>query len=92
MQIKRHEQYISNLFAILQYISKDKISASRNFKNKLDKKINNLTHFPYKNRPSIYFDNENIRDMIFKGYTITYEINIQDNTIEILDIFNQNKR
>ena len=92
MQIKRHEQYISNLFAILQYISKDKISASRNFKNELDKKINNLTHFPYKNRPSIYFDNENIRDMIFKGYTITYEINIQDNTIEILDIFNQNKR
>jgi len=92
MQIKRDRKYTSNLFVILQYIAKDKISASRNFKNELDKKINNLVNFPYKNRPSIYFDNEDIRDMIFKGYTVTYEINIQDNTIEILDIFNQNKR
>jgi len=91
MQIKRDRKYTSNLFVILQYIAKDKISASRNFKNELDKKINNLVNFPYKNRPSIYFDNEDIRDMIFKGYTVTYEINIQDNTIEILDIFNQNK-
>jgi len=56
MQIKRDRKYTSNLFAILQYIAKDKISASRNFKNKLDKKIN-----------------------------------IQDNTLAILDIFNQNK-
>ncbi len=92
MQIKRDRKYTSNLFVILQYIAKDKISTSRNFKNELDEKINNLVNFPYKNRPSIYFDNENIRDMIFKGYTVTYEINIQDNTIAILDIFNQNKR
>ena len=92
MQIKRDRKYTSNLFVILQHIAKDKISASRNFKNELDKKINNLTNFPYKNRPSIYFDNEDIRDMIFKGYTITYEINIQDGTLAILDIFNQNKQ
>ena len=92
MQIKRDRKYTSNLFVILRYIAKDKVSASRNFKNALDKKINNLVNFPYKNRPSIYFDNEDIRDMIFKGYTVTYEINIQNNTIEILDIFNQNKR
>ena len=92
MRIKRDKKYTSNLFVILRYIAKDRVSASRNFKNELDKKINNLTNFPYKNRPSIYFDNEDIRDMIFKGHTITYEINIQDDTLEILDIFNQNKR
>ncbi len=57
MQIKRDRKYTLNLFVILQYIAKDKISASRNFKNELDKKINNLVNFPYKNRPSIYFDN-----------------------------------
>ena len=92
MQIKRDRKYTSNLFTILRHIAQDKISVSRNFKNELDKKINNLTNFPYKNRPSIYFDNEDIRDMIFKGYTITYEINIQDGTLAILDIFNQNKQ
>ncbi len=62
MQIKRDRKYASSLFVILQYIAKDKIYASRNFKSELDKKINNLIHFSYKNRPSIYFDNEDIRE------------------------------
>ncbi len=26
----------------------------------------------------MYFNDENIRDIIYKGYTITYEINTQD--------------
>ncbi len=29
--------------------------------------------------------------MIFKGYTIVYEIKPDEDLIEILDIFNQNK-
>lgn len=91
MQIKRSRKYLSKLFSILEHISKDKVTASRKFKNDLDKKIKDITHFPYKNRQSIYFDNENIRDMIFKGYTIVYEINSDKKIIEILDIFNRNK-
>ncbi len=91
MQIKRSRKYLAKLFSILDHIAKDKVTASRKFKNDLDKKIEDITHFPYKNRQSIYFDNENIRDMIFKGYTIVYEINSDEKTIEILDIFNKNK-
>jgi len=92
MQIKRHRKYTSNLFAILEYIAKDKVLASRKFKDDIDRKINDLSNFPYKNRQSIYFDDKNIRDMIFKGYTIVYEIKADKKLIEILDIFNQNKR
>ena len=91
MQIKRHRKYISNLFSILEYIAKDKVLASQKFKDDIDEKIENLINFPYKNRPSRYFENENIRDMIFKGYTIVYEVKPQEDTIEILDIFNRNK-
>jgi plasmid stabilization system protein ParE len=65
--------------------------ASQKFKDDIDEKIENLINFPYKNRPSRYFENENIRDMIFKGYTIVYEVKPQEDTIEILDIFNRNK-
>lgn len=36
-------------------------------------------------RKSNYADNENIRDLIFKGYTIVYEI--KKNELLILDIF-----
>jgi hypothetical protein len=53
--------------------------------------MNGLPNFPYKYKQSIYFDDENIRDMTFKKYTITYEVNLENNTIEILKIFNRNK-
>lgn len=36
--------------------------------------IKNLVHFPYKFRPSIYFENVEIRDMVYHGYTVIYEI------------------
>jgi plasmid stabilization system protein ParE len=91
MQIKRHRKYVSNLFSILEYIAKDKVLASQKFKDDIDEKIENLINFPYRNRPSQYFEDENIRDMIFKGYTIVYEVKPQEDTIEILDIFNRNK-
>jgi len=60
-------------------------------------RLREVTNFIKKDKKSaaINFAKElrkNIRDMIYKGYTITYEINIQNETIEILDIFNQNKR
>ena len=38
---------------------------------------------PYAKRKSIYFDNDKIRDIIFKGYTIVYRINEEENCIEI---------
>ena len=76
---------------MLQYIAKDKISASKTFQKDLDRQIKELPHFPYKYRQSIYFDDENIRDLIFKKYTILYEVNLERDVIEILDIFNQNE-
>ena len=36
-------------------------------------------------RPSIYFEDEKYRDLVFKGYTVIYKV--EDNEIKILDIF-----
>jgi len=91
MRIIRSRKYQIRLLAILTYIAKDKVSASRNFQKELDTHIKNIPEFPYKHRESIYFSTENIRDMIYKKYTIIYEVNLDANSIEILDIFNQNK-
>jgi len=41
---------------------------------------------PYKFRPSIYFTNENIRDLIFKGYTIIYKIDVSKDIITVIAI------
>ena len=36
------------------------------------KSLATLPYMPYKFRPSIYFDDKDIRDYIFKGYVIPY--------------------
>jgi len=89
MKIKKSHKYLINLQIILEYIAKDKLSASKKFYQKLEKQIKDLSNFPYKYRKSIYFNDKNIRDMIFEGYTIIYEI--KNDKIIVLNIFNQNK-
>ncbi len=91
MQINRSSRYKNNLFKILDYIAQDKVSASEIFLYEVDELINNLPYFPFKYRKSIYFNDENIRDMIYKGYTIVYRVNLEKDTIDILRIFNKNK-
>jgi len=91
MQIKLDEKFEINFNSILEYIAQDKISASKKFRKDLFKQIKNLLNFPYKFRKSIYFNDNNIRDMIFKGYTIVYEIDLDNNRIILLNIFNKNK-
>ena len=91
MKINRTRKFQIKLLEILTYIAKDKISASKKFQVELDEQINNIPNFPFKYSTSIYFNDEKIRDMTFKKYTINYEINLSENSIEILDIFNRNK-
>ncbi len=91
MKIIRSRKYQINLLVILNYIAKDKTSASKNFLKELDTQIKNIPNFPYKYKSSIYFNDLNIRDLTYKKHTINYEVNLEKNTIEILNIFNQNK-
>ena len=91
MQINRSTRYKNDLFQILEYIAQDKLSASENFLAELDLLINNLPNFPFKCSRSKYFDNENMRDMIYKGYTIVYRVNKSENSIEIIRIFHKNQ-
>ena len=91
MQIEFDQKFKINLQIILEHIAKDKLSASKKFRKDLFELIKKIPNFPYKYRKSYYFNNENIRDMIFKKYTITYEIKSENNLIIVLNIFNQNK-
>lgn len=87
MQIIRDKQYTRNLLSITAYISDDKKSAAISFLQELDKKINTLKDSPLMCRKSIYFHDDNYRDMILKGYTIIYKVEKTLETITILDIF-----
>ncbi|WP_297485553.1 type II toxin-antitoxin system RelE/ParE family toxin [Sulfurimonas sp.] len=87
MQIIREETYISNLEPILEYIAQDSFNKAFDFLSKLDNKITNIVNMPYKYRQSLYYNDTNIRDLIFKGYTIIYIIDLENKTIAIIDIF-----
>lgn len=89
MQIIETDKYKKQLKEIVFYIKKDKVTASIEFIKSLKENVNNVTNFPYKYKKSIYYENENIRDMTFEGYTIVYEV--FEDKIEIMTIFNQNK-
>jgi len=38
---------------------------------------------PFKNRKSIFFDREDIRDLVFKEYVLVYKVNVEKEEIEL---------
>jgi plasmid stabilization system protein ParE len=89
MQINRSKKFKDEFKGIVLFIAQDKKTSAKDFKNSINKVIDNLINFPYKYRKSIYFNDKNIRDMVFRGYTVIYEV--KENSIEVMSIFNQNK-
>jgi plasmid stabilization system protein ParE len=67
----------------IEYIVKDKPAAARKFKSEVIKRIKGISKMPYANRKSIFFDREDIRDLVFKGYVIVYKINTENQTIDV---------
>ena len=85
MKIVKDKLFIKKLESIYNYIKKDKPLAAKDFVVSLNKKFKNLKTFPKMYRKSIYFDDENYRDLIHMGYTVIYKID--NDKIIILDIF-----
>lgn len=79
MQITRDIKYLHKLQNIIEFIAKDSLNRALDFCFELDLKIDGLPLMPYKFKKSIYFDDENIRDLIFKGYVVPYKIDFFHN-------------
>ena len=87
MQVEFNPLFEEKMFDILVYIAKDSKQSSLQFEETLFDHLEDLPLFPAKFRKSIYFDDDNIRDYIFMGYTIPYLIDSQNDKIVVLDIF-----
>ena len=75
MKVVYNQESIDNLISIKKYIQKVDSSTSANrFISEIRKQIKTITFMPYKYRKSLFYDDDNVRDMIFKGYTIVYYI------------------
>ena len=91
MKIIYNPIFEDELLHIINRIAEDKPNSSIKFALELEKSILDIPIFPFKYKPSVYFDDKNVRDMTYKSYTVVYEVNLDENSIEILKIFNQNK-
>lgn len=83
MKIRFKSAFTNSLSKQVKYISIDSVSRAQSFNRELIEKIRLVENNPYMGRKSIYFDDDNIRDLIFKGYSIIYKININRNTIDV---------
>lgn len=81
MKIIFKDSFINRLGNQLDFIAQNNPSNSRRFKNELFNLIKEIPSNPRQHRKSIWFNDEDIRDLIFKGYTIVYRIN--KTTIEV---------
>lgn len=83
MKIKITKSFSNKLNKQVDYIAKDKPIAARKFKNDILLEIKGISKMPYRNRKSIFFENKEIREFIFKGYIVVYRINKLKNHIEV---------
>lgn len=86
MQIIRDGNYLQKLQSIMEFIAQDSVNQAIKFQVELDELVDDIPNMPFKYRKSIYFNDENIRDLIFKGYVIPYKVNIAKNQIIIIGI------
>jgi plasmid stabilization system protein ParE len=76
MTVNISNEFLKLLTDQVRYIYKDKPLAALKFRKDLLKNIKKDLKHPFHFKKSRYFDDENIRDYVFKGYTSVYEINI----------------
>ncbi|MDD7913807.1 type II toxin-antitoxin system RelE/ParE family toxin [Polaribacter ponticola] len=81
MTIIYKETFVSRLEKQLKYLSKNSPKSASKLKTELINRIKEIPENPYLFRKSIYFDNELVRDLIYKGYTVVFRIN--GNQIEV---------
>lgn len=83
MTIKISNEFLKLLKDQVRYIYKDKPRAALKFRKDLLKNIKKDLKHPFHFKKSRYYDNENIRDYVFKGYVSVYEVDIENEIIYV---------
>lgn len=82
------QRFLAELRQIARFIALDSKPRAKAFSESVKQSCQNIADMPYKCRKSLKFDDENVRDLIYKGYVIPYLIS--DDCINILGIYKAN--
>lgn len=74
VKIQFKKSFYNRLSQHLSYLSEHSPKAERLFKSGLFSEISKIHEHPYKNRKSIFFNDTEIRDLVFKKHVIVYKI------------------
>jgi len=88
MQIVKSRRFDDELEAILDFIAQDNLSQALTFYHELILKIESIVDFPKKYRRSKMSNDDDVREMVFKGYVVVYKI--YNDKIIVIGIFSQN--
>jgi hypothetical protein len=91
MTVEKSIYFERGLDAVLDFIAEDSLNRALEFLAELEEKLATLPYMPWKFRPSIYFDDEAIRDFVFKGYVIPYLVDTAKDKIVLLGIIKYRK-
>ena len=86
MKILTSKLYETQLKKILEPLCKQDFQQTKNFKMYLDTIILNMPSKIKKYKKSIYFDDDNIKDIQYKGCTIIFFFDQQNNACIVLGI------
>ncbi|UCN00266.1 hypothetical protein LCX93_12195 [Sulfurimonas sp. SWIR-19] len=86
MQILCTDLFEKQLQDILQELAKEDFDATKNFKIYLDTVIINIPTKAQKYKQSVYFNDENIKDLEHQGFVIPFFIDKASETYLVLGI------
>ncbi len=89
MKIEFLPSFVNRLEGFVEVIAEDKPTASRKFYKDIINACKEIQNFPHKHRKSIYFDDENIRDLVYKGFVIIYKLDKE--SIRVFAFINRNE-
>jgi mRNA-degrading endonuclease RelE of RelBE toxin-antitoxin system len=81
MIVSISNEFLKLLTDQVRYIYKDKPRAVLKFRKDLLKNIKKDLKQPFYFKKSRYIENENIRDYVFKGYVVVYEVDVENEIV-----------
>lgn len=92
MKVELSSGFLKKLSHQVSYIAFDKPQAARKFSVDILNQVKLLGNSPFKYKKSIYFDDENIRQLTFKGYTVLFRIETEKNRILVFSLLKYQER
>ncbi len=91
MRVIKSPRFDTELETIVDFISEDSPRRALRFYDELLNKLEAIPSNPYRYRKRPKIDDKNIRELIFKGYTVPFYIDTANNVIVVLGIFSGNE-